>query len=122
MRARQQLLSRLRASDAAHADIGSQGLNTNCAWQESRLAVLWTIGVFALNFGPVIVGPILDYVGPKLTAILGKPPISPLLWKASWGSKAAQRSCGYDANALGGWPWIPKPDLCRGKAPAFVHS
>jgi hypothetical protein len=53
------------------ADIGSQGLNTNCAWQESRLAVLWTIGVFALNFGPVIVGPILDYVGPKLTAILG---------------------------------------------------
>ena len=35
--------------------------------------MLWTIGVFALNFGPVIVGPILDYVGPKLTAILGAP-------------------------------------------------
>lgn len=34
--------------------------------------MLWTIGVFALNFGPVIVGPILDYVGPKLTAIFGK--------------------------------------------------
>ena len=47
-------------------------LNTRCAWQESHLAVLWTIGVFALNFGPVVVGPILDYVGPKLTAMFGK--------------------------------------------------
>ena len=47
-------------------------LNTRCAWQESHLAVLWTIGVFALNFGPVVVGPILDYVGPKLTAMLGE--------------------------------------------------
>ena len=47
-------------------------LNARCAWQESHLAVLWTIGVFALNFGPVIVGPVLDYVGPKLTAMLGK--------------------------------------------------
>ena len=55
------------------ADIGSQGLASNCAWQESKLAVLWTIGVFALNFGPVLVGPILDYVGPQLTAILGVP-------------------------------------------------
>lgn len=55
------------------ADIGKEGLNTNCAWQESQLAVLWTVGVFALNFGPVIVGPVLDYVGPKLTAMLGGP-------------------------------------------------
>ena len=47
-------------------------LNARCAWQESHLAVLWTIGVFALNFGPVIVGPVLDYVGPKLTAMLGE--------------------------------------------------
>lgn len=47
-------------------------LTTRCAWQESHLAVLWTIGVFALNFGPVVVGPILDYVGPKLTAIFGE--------------------------------------------------
>lgn len=54
-----------------HADIGSQGLNTLCASQESKLAVLWNIGIFALNFGPVVIGPILDYVGPKLTAILG---------------------------------------------------
>lgn len=53
-------------------DIGKEGLNTNCAWQESQLAVLWTIGVFALNFGPVIVGPVLDYVGPKITAMLGE--------------------------------------------------
>ncbi|BDA48190.1 probable solute carrier family 43 member 3 at N-terminal half [Coccomyxa sp. Obi] len=53
------------------SDIEREGLNTNCAWQESQLAVLWTIGVFALNFGPVIVGPVLDYVGPKITAMLG---------------------------------------------------
>ncbi len=53
-------------------DIEREGLNTNCAWQESRLSVLWTIGVFALNFGPVIVGPVLDYVGPKITAMLGE--------------------------------------------------
>jgi hypothetical protein len=52
---------------AVHADV-----NARCAWQESHLAVLWTIGVFALNFGPVVVGPILDYVGPKLTAIFGE--------------------------------------------------
>lgn len=53
------------------ADIEREGLNTNCAWQESQLSVLWTIGVFALNFGPVVVGPVLDYVGPKITAMLG---------------------------------------------------
>ena len=55
------------------ADQGAQGLAKNCAKQDSSLAVLWTIGVFALNIGPVIVGPILDLVGPKLTVILGKP-------------------------------------------------
>ncbi|KAL3151740.1 hypothetical protein ABBQ38_012718 [Trebouxia sp. C0009 RCD-2024] len=42
-----------------------------CPTQESKLAVLWTVGIFALNFGPVFVGPILDWVGPKLTTILG---------------------------------------------------
>lgn len=34
--------------------------------------MLWTIGAFALNFGPVIVGGILDLIGPKLTSIVGK--------------------------------------------------
>ena len=51
----------------------SQGLQELCATQESKLAVLWNIGIFALNFGPVVVGPVLDYIGPKLTAILGTP-------------------------------------------------
>ncbi len=41
--------------------------------------MLWTIGVFALNFGPVVVGPILDYVGPKLTAMFGKYRNMPML-------------------------------------------
>lgn len=40
--------------------------------------MLWTIGVFALNFGPVIVGPILDYVGPKLTAMFGEHQVMPV--------------------------------------------
>lgn len=57
----------------AFADIKVEGLDTLCASQESKLAVLWNIGIFALNFGPVIIGPILDYVGPKLTSILGRP-------------------------------------------------
>ena len=53
--------------------MGAEGLAKNCAKQDSSLAVLWTIGVFALNFGPVVVGPVLDLVGPKLTSILGAP-------------------------------------------------
>ena len=42
-----------------------------CPSQENRLAVLWTVGVFALNAGPVLVGPLLDALGPKLTAVFG---------------------------------------------------
>lgn len=53
-----------------------------CPTQESKLAVLWTVGIFALNFGPVFVGPILDWVGPKLTTTLGKP--SPHMEKAEF--------------------------------------
>lgn len=56
----------------APSDIGQSGLQSQCAWQENKLAVLWTIGVFALNFGPVLVGPVLDWLGPKLTAFLGR--------------------------------------------------
>lgn len=63
---------RLLLSRFACADIGTSGLQSQCAWQENKLAVLWTIGVFALNFGPVLVGPVLDWLGPKLTAFLGK--------------------------------------------------
>ena len=53
------------------AEIGADGLSSQCASQESSLALLWNIGIFALNFGPVFLGPTLDFVGPKLTAILG---------------------------------------------------
>jgi len=59
------------------AEAGEAALGSRCSWQESKLAVLWNIGVFALNFGPVLVGPVLDWVGPKLTAILGARPASP---------------------------------------------
>jgi len=52
---------------ASHA--GSvQGI---CKSQESKLAVLWTVGIFALNCGPVIMGFVLDFLGPKFTGILG---------------------------------------------------
>lgn len=53
------------------AEAGEAALGSRCSWQESKLAVMWNIGVFALNFGPVLVGPVLDWVGPKLTAMLG---------------------------------------------------
>lgn len=33
--------------------------------------MFWTVGIFALNCGPVLVGFVLDYCGPKLTTILG---------------------------------------------------
>ena len=69
-------LHTLRAS-LARAEAGEAALGSRCSWQESRLAVLWNIGVFALNFGPVFVGPVLDWVGPKLTAILGTRPLLP---------------------------------------------
>jgi MFS family permease len=43
----------------------------SCKSQESALALIWTVGVFALNVGPVIMGFVLDYLGPKFTALLG---------------------------------------------------
>lgn len=44
---------------------------TMCKSQEGKLALLWTAGIFAINSGPVLVGFILDYLGPKFTAIFG---------------------------------------------------
>ena len=42
-----------------------------CTSQESSLALLWTLGIFTLNCGPVLMGFVLDFLGPKLTGILG---------------------------------------------------
>lgn len=42
-----------------------------CTSQESSLALLWTLGIFTLNCGPVAMGFVLDFLGPKLTGILG---------------------------------------------------
>lgn len=54
-------------------DEAGEGIDgdTICKSQESKLALLWTVGIFALNFGPVLMGFVLDYLGPKFTAILG---------------------------------------------------
>ncbi|GAB4813661.1 hypothetical protein N2152v2_000707 [Parachlorella kessleri] len=53
---------------AEEADGSVQGI---CKSQESKLAVIWTVGIFALNCGPVIMGFVLDFLGPKFTGILG---------------------------------------------------
>ncbi|EFN50524.1 hypothetical protein CHLNCDRAFT_139004 [Chlorella variabilis] len=42
-----------------------------CTPQESSLQLLWTLGIFTLNCGPVVMGFVLDFLGPKLTGILG---------------------------------------------------
>ncbi|KDD76078.1 hypothetical protein H632_c366p1 [Helicosporidium sp. ATCC 50920] len=42
-----------------------------CSSQESRLAVFWQLGIFALNCGPVLMGFVLDYLGPKITVMFG---------------------------------------------------
>ena len=42
-----------------------------CKSQESKLALLWTLGAFSLNSGPILGGFALDYLGPKFVAIMG---------------------------------------------------
>lgn len=42
-----------------------------CSSQDTRLAVVWTAGVFAVNFGSVLGGPSLDYLGPRVTCTAG---------------------------------------------------
>lgn len=64
-------LKLLKAKCCAADRSARDQLDKECAQQETKLAVLWTIGVFALNFGPVIVGGVLDLIGPKLTSMLG---------------------------------------------------
>ena len=49
---------------ALHAD-------ANCTSQDTSLSLVWTLGIFTLNCGPVAMGFVLDYLGPKLTGILG---------------------------------------------------
>lgn len=42
-----------------------------CASQESKLAVVWNAGAFAVNFGPALVGVALDYLGPRFVTASG---------------------------------------------------
>jgi len=42
-----------------------------CKSQESKLALLWTLGAFSLNSGPILGGFALDYLGPRFVAIAG---------------------------------------------------
>lgn len=38
----------------------------NCKSQESKLTLIYTLGVFSVNFGQALVGPFLDALGPRL--------------------------------------------------------
>jgi hypothetical protein len=42
-----------------------------CKSQESKLALLWTLGAFSLNSGPILGGFALDYLGPRFVSITG---------------------------------------------------
>ena len=53
------------------AEIIKNGRIEGCKAQEGGLALLWTLGIFALNIGPVPMGPVLDVIGPRYTSILG---------------------------------------------------
>ena len=56
---------------ACAAEIIKNGRIEGCKAQEGGLALLWTLGIFALNIGPVPMGPVLDFFGPRYTSILG---------------------------------------------------
>lgn len=56
------------------AEIVKNGVVEGCKSQENGLALLWTLGIFALNIGPVPMGFVLDFIGPRYTSILGKCP------------------------------------------------
>ena len=57
--------------EGCDSELAEDGGETICKSQESKLALLWTLGIFSLNFGPVLMGFVLDYLGPKFTSILG---------------------------------------------------
>lgn len=54
-------------------DSGCDGPDSDgkCSSQDTKLAVIWTTGVFAVNFGSVLGGPSLDYLGPRVTCTVG---------------------------------------------------
>ena len=54
------------------AEIIKRGVVEGCKSQENGLALLWTLGIFALNIGPVPMGFVLDFIGPCFTSILGE--------------------------------------------------
>eukprot|EP00208_Stichococcus_sp_RCC1054_P008273 CAMPEP_0206150424 /NCGR_PEP_ID=MMETSP1473-20131121/38293_1 /ASSEMBLY_ACC=CAM_ASM_001109 /TAXON_ID=1461547 /ORGANISM="Stichococcus sp, Strain RCC1054" /LENGTH=640 /DNA_ID=CAMNT_0053547925 /DNA_START=77 /DNA_END=1999 /DNA_ORIENTATION=+ len=41
------------------------------AHQEDRLTLVYTVGIFAANFSPVLAGPLLDWLGPRVLAVGG---------------------------------------------------
>ena len=44
---------------------------TECQSQQKTLVLIFNIGAQAVNFAPILAGPALDWLGPKLVATLG---------------------------------------------------
>ena len=42
-----------------------------CKSQDSKLAVVFIVGILAVNFGPAVAGPGLDFFGPRVVAAAG---------------------------------------------------
>jgi MFS family permease len=57
--------------DACGAEAGATAGDNTCDSQESKLSIVWNAGVFAVNFGPAIIGPMLDIVGPRAVSSAG---------------------------------------------------
>ncbi|KAK9812965.1 hypothetical protein WJX72_006572 [[Myrmecia] bisecta] len=57
--------------DGCPAPVTVKGRVETCKSQETKLALIFVLGAFAVNFGPLIVGPILDRIGPRIMSAVG---------------------------------------------------
>lgn len=57
--------------DDENSDYGEVADDSKCKDQEKTLALIFNIGVQAVNFAPIVAGPALDWLGPKVVATAG---------------------------------------------------
>ena len=109
--------------DLTGAGFETDSLDYQCATQESKLAVLWNIGIFALNFGPVVFGPFLDLFGPKLVAMFGahRCCTGPQIAINDWASVHANPTLDSSCSLL--WPPAGQQlQCCKGHAKCITSS
>lgn len=63
-------LSVMLKEESVYAE-GCDPDSDTCSSQDTKLNVVWTAGVFAVNFGIAFAGVSVDYVGPKFTSSAG---------------------------------------------------